>query len=137
MKTLPARRLAIAAVALALLWICSCSDDEVCPTCPKPVPCNDPGKALLGTWVVFESTVNGTPTQEYVGLPWDFRVNDTLVVDNDTYYNWAANDSLIYMIWLSGPSLHYVFSYRLEADTLSMRSEVFVENVYWRLHRTP
>ena len=137
MKTFPARWLALASIVLALLWIFSCSDDESCPTCPKPAVCHDPSKTLLGAWVVFESTVNGNPDQNNVGLRWDFRANDTLWVNNSTLYNWSANDSLIYMIWLPSPSLHYIFSYTLEADTLNVRSKVFINNVYWRFHRTP
>ncbi len=137
MRTLPARRLAIASLVLALLWILSCSDDESCPTCPTPPTCHDPSKALLGPWIVFESTVNGTPTQEYVGLSWDFRANDTLWVNSSTLYNWSANDTLIYMIYLPSPSLFYAFYYSIESDTLTMRSEVFIKNVYWKLHRTP
>ena len=136
MKKFPARWLALVSLVLALVWICSCSEDD-CPTCPKPAACHDPAKALLGTWVVFESTVNGSPDQSNVGLPWEFRVNDTLIADNDTYYNWSANDSLIYMIYLPSPSMHYIFSYRIEADTLNVRSKVFVSTVYWRFVRTP
>jgi hypothetical protein len=136
MKTLLARRLALAALALALVWIFSCSEDTTCPTCPKPAVCHDPSKALLGTWVVFKSTVNGNPTQMYVGMHWDFRDNDTLIVDNNTTYNWSANDSLIYIMILSTPSMHYIFSYSLEADTLNVRSKVFVDGYYWRFRRT-
>jgi len=58
---IPARWLVLALFALVLVWIFSCSDDD-CPTCPKPQVCDYPAKAFLGTWIVFESYTNGSPS---------------------------------------------------------------------------
>ncbi len=139
MKTLPARRLALAALALALLWICSCSKND-CPTCPTPASCHDPSKALLGSWVVFESTIGGNPDQSYVGMQWDFLDNDTLIVHTSPNpYLWAANDSVIFVMSTPNPSFEFVaFGYVIEADTLNLRAETGAPfSVYWRFQRTP
>jgi hypothetical protein len=138
MKTLPARLLVLAALALALLWICSCSDDD-CPTCPKPGACHDASKALLGSWVVFESTLNGNPDQIYMGMRWDFLDDDTLVVHtNPNPYIWSANDSMLFIMSTPSPTEFMAFSYELEADTLNLRDETGTPfSIYWRFHRTP
>jgi len=140
MKTLPARWLALAALALALLWICSCSDDD-CITCPKPAVCNDPGKAFLGTWVVFESTINGAPDNSiYVGMQWDFINSDTLDVStNPDPYVWSVNDSILFVMSTPNPSNEFMaFSYEFEADTLNLTGVTGIPfTIYWRFHRTP
>jgi hypothetical protein len=138
MKRIPARWLALASIALALLWICSCGKDD-CPTCPKP-SCPSPTKSLLGKWVVFESTVNGSPDQVYMGMQWDFHNSDTLIVaTNPNPFVWSANDSIIFIMSTPNPSSEfYAFSYKFEADTLNMRDKTGMPfSVYWRFHRTP
>ncbi|MFA4948059.1 MAG: hypothetical protein WC674_06060 [Candidatus Krumholzibacteriia bacterium] len=139
MKTLPARRLALAALALALLWICSCSEDTTCPTCPKPAVCHDPSKALLGSWVVFESTLNGNPDLIYMGMQWDFRDDDTLIVATTSDpYVWSANDSMLFMMSTPSPTEFMAFRYEFEADTLNLRGMTGIPfTVYWRFHRMP
>jgi hypothetical protein len=69
MNKLPARWLVLASLVLVLIWIYSCGKDD-CPTCPKLALCHDPSKAFLGTWVVFESIVNGSPDNIYIGMQW-------------------------------------------------------------------
>jgi hypothetical protein len=139
MKTFPARRLALVALALALVWIFSCSEDTTCPTCPKPAVCHDPSKALLGSWVVFESTLNGNPDQIYMGMQWDFLDNDTMIVHaNPNPYIWSANDSVIFLMSTPSPTEFTAFSYELEADTLNVRDKAGAPfTIYWRFHRTP
>jgi len=139
MKTLPARRLALASLVIALLWICSCSEDD-CPTCPKPAVCHDPAKAFLGSWVVFESTINGSPDQMYMGMQWDFINHDTVVVAAAPQpFVWSVNDSIMFMMSTPDPSSEfYALSYEFEADTLNLRGKTgFPFSVYWRFHRTP
>jgi hypothetical protein len=139
MKTLPARWLALASLILALVWICACSDDQSCPTCPKP-SCPSPTKALLGSWVVFESTINGNPDQIYMGMQWDFLNNDTLVVHtNPNPYVWSANDSVIFIMSTPNPSTEFMaFTYKFEADTLNLWDKTGTPfSIYWRFHRTP
>jgi hypothetical protein len=140
MKMFPARLLALAALALALVWICSCSEDD-CPTCPKPAVCHDPTKAFLGTWVVFESTINGSPDHSiYVGMQWDFINHDTLIAATaPNPYVWSVNDSVMFMMSTPDPSSEfYAFSYEFEADTLNLRDKMGMPfTVYWRFHRTP
>jgi hypothetical protein len=140
MKTLPARRLALASLVLALVWICSCSEDTTCPTCPKPAACHDPSKALLGSWVVFESTIAGSPDQNYVGMHWDFINNDTLIVaSNSNPYIWSVNDSMLFIMATPDPSGEFMaFSYEFEADTLNLTGKAGIPfSIYWRFHRTP
>jgi len=139
MKTLPARLLVLAALVLALACIFACSDDD-CVTCPKPAVCNDPGKAFLGSWVVFESTIDGVPTSMYVGMQWDFINPDTLVVaTNPDPFVWSVNDSVFFMMSTPDPSDEfYAFSYEFEADTLNLRDKQGMPfTVYWRFHRMP
>ena len=138
MKTFPARWLALVSLVLALVWICSCSEDD-CPTCPKP-SCPSPTKSLLGSWVVFESTLNGIPDLIYMGMQWDFLENDTLIVHtNASPYIWSVNDSIIFIMSTPDPSSEFMaFSYEFEADTLNLRDRQGVPfTVYWRFHRTP
>jgi len=138
MKTLRARWLALASLVLALLWVFSCSEDDS-PTCPKP-SCPSPTKALLGSWVVFESTLNGNPDQIYLGMQWDILDNDTLIVHtNPNPYIWSANDSIIFLMSTPNPSTEFMaFSYEFEADTLNLRGKVGIPfSIYWRFHRTP
>jgi hypothetical protein len=138
MKAIPARCLALASMVLALLWICSCSDDS--PTCPKPAVCHDPSKAFLGSWVVFESTLNGNPDQIYIGMQWDFIDHDTLKVNSaPNPYVWSANDSIIFIMSTPDPSSEFMaFSYEFEADTLNLRDKAGTPfTIYWRFHRTP
>jgi hypothetical protein len=140
MKTFPARWLPLAALALALLWICSCSEDTTCPTCPKPAVCHDPSKAFLGSWVVFESTLNGNPDQLYVGMHWNFSNNDTLVVATvSNPYVWSVNDSVLFLMSTPDPSGEFMaFSYEFEADTLNLTGVTGTPfTIYWRFHRTP
>jgi len=139
MKTLPARLLVLAALVLALACIFACSDDDG-PTCPKPAVCHDPSKAFLGSWVVFESTLNGNPDQLYVGMQWDFHDDDTLVVNRaPNPYVWSANDSIIFIMSAPDPSQEFMaFSYEFEADTLNLRDRTGTPfTIYWRFHRTP
>jgi hypothetical protein len=139
MKKLLARRFALVALALALVWICSCSNDGS-PTCPKPAACHDPSKAFLGTWIVFESTINGSPDQIFMGMQWDFINHDTIVVaTNPNPYVWSVNDSVFFMMSTPDPSSEfYAFTYEFEADTLSLRSETGTPfTIYWRFHRAP
>ncbi len=140
MKALPVRLLVLAALALALVWICSCSDDETCPTCPKPAVCHDPSKAFLGSWVVFESTLNGNPDLIYMGMQWDFRNDDTLIVHTTSNpYVWSVNDSILFLMSTPNPSNEFMaFSYEFEADTLNLTGKVGIPfTIYWRFHRTP
>lgn len=139
MKSIAARRFALAALALALLWICSCSDDD-CPTCPAPSACNDPAKAFLGTWVVFESNINGNPDQVYMGMRWNFIDRDTLLVATaPSPYVWSANDSIIFIMSTPDPSDEFfALSYECEADTLNLTGVTGMPfAVSWRFHRTP
>lgn len=137
MKMLPARRLALASLVLALVWICSCSDDD--PTCPTP-SCHDPGKAFLGTWIVFESTINGSPDNIYFNMQWDFINSDTLkVATNNNPYVWSVNDSMLFLMSTPDPSTEFMaFSYEFEADTLNLTGVTGIPfTIYWRFHRTP
>jgi len=140
MKTFPARWLPLAALAVALLWICSCSEDTTCPTCPKPAVCHDPSKAFLGSWVVFESTLNGNPDLIYMGMQWNFSNNDTLVVaTNPAPYVWSVNDSVLFLMSTPDPSGEFMaFSYEFEADTLNLTGKAGIPfTIYWRFRRTP
>jgi hypothetical protein len=140
MKTFPARLLALAALVLALACIFACSDDD-CVTCPTPTVCHDPANAFLGSWIVFESTVNGTPDHSmYVGMQWDFINHDTVVVATNTDpYVWSVNDSLFFMMSTPDPSDEfYAFSYEFEADTLNLTGVTGLPfSVYWRFRRMP
>ena len=135
MRTLPARRLALASLVLALVWICSCSEDESCPTCPKPTACPDPGKALPGIWEVFESFVSGDPDQLFVGALVGFMPHDSLLIAvpgmGVAAYRWVANDSTILMTAMSGGGM-FLFHYEFDADTLIMEESVSLD-VYWKL----
>jgi hypothetical protein len=140
MKTFPARLLALAALVLGLVWIFSCSEDTTCPTCPTPPVCHDPSKAFLGSWVVFESTLNGNPDQIYMGMQWNFINSDTLVVTrNPNPYVWSVNDSIIFLMSTPNPSTEFMaFSYEFEADTLNLTGMTGIPfTIYWRFHRTP
>ncbi len=139
MKTLPASRLAIALLVLALACIFACSEDD-CPTCPTPAFCHDPAKAFLGTWVVFESFINGNPDNIYMNMQWNFINTDTLVVaTNPNPYVWSVNDSLLFIMSTPNPSSEFMsFGYEFEADTLNLTSKVGTPfSIYWRFHRTP
>jgi hypothetical protein len=139
MKTIPARRFAVASLVLALVCIFACSDDD-CPTCPTPAVCNDPAKAFLGSWVVFESTINGNPDNTYMNMQWDFINHDTLVVATAPYpFVWSVNDSVMFMMSTPDPSSEfYAFSYEFEADTLNLRDKQGMPfTVYWRFRRMP
>jgi hypothetical protein len=139
MNKLPARWFLLAALLLSLVCFFACSDDD-CPTCPKPAVCHDPSKAFLGAWVVFESTLNGSPDQTYMGMQWDFINHDTVVVaTNPSPYVWSVNDSVFFMMSTPNPSDEfYAFSYEFEADTLNLWSKTGVPfSIYWRFHRTP
>jgi hypothetical protein len=139
MNKLPARWFLLAALLLSLVCFFACSDDDN-TTCPKPQACHDPAKAFLGTWIVFESTINGSPDQMYMGMEWDFINHDTVVVaTNPNPFVWSVNDSLFFMMSTPNPSSEfYAFSYEFEADTLNIRDKTGLPfSVYWRFHRTP
>ena len=139
MKKLPVRWFALASLVLALVCFFACSDDDS-PTCPTPAVCHDPAKAFLGTWIVFESTLNGNPDLIYMNMQWDFTNHDTLVVaTNPNPYVWSVNDSVFFMMSTPDPSSEfYAFSYEFEADTLELRSKKGLPfSVYWRFRRTP
>ena len=138
MKRVPARWLALASIVLALLWICSCSDDD-CPTCPKPQACDYPAKAFLGTWIVFESYINGSPDNTYLNMQWDFKNIDTLVVaTNPNPFVWSVNDSVFFIMSTPNPSSEfYAFTYEFEVDTLNLTSKTGMPfAVYWRFRKT-
>ena len=137
MKRIPARRLAVALFALALVWIFSCSGDDC--TCPKPPACDYPAKAFLGTWIVFESYINGNPDNAYLNMQWSFINEDTLVVaTNPNPYVWSVNDSLFFILSTPDPSTEfYAFTYEFEADTLNLTSKLGMPfSVYWRFRKT-
>jgi hypothetical protein len=134
MKRIPARWLVLALFALALVWIFSCSDDS-CPTCPKP----HPAKAFLGTWIVFESYINGSPDNGYLNMQWNFKNQDTLVVaTNPNPYVWSVNDSVLFMMSTPNPSSEfYAFTYEFEADTLNLTSKTGTPfSIFWRFRKT-
>lgn len=137
MKRIPARVLVLALFALALVWIFSCSDDDC--TCPKPPVCTYPAKAFLGTWIVFESYINGSPDNLYLDMQWNFINQDTLVVGtNPDPYVWSVNDSVFFIISTPDPSMEfYAFTYEFEADTLNLTSKTGMPfSVYWRFRKT-
>lgn len=139
MKRIPARLLASVTLTLALLWIFSCSDDG-CPTCPNPQVCHDPGKAFLGTWVVFESTINGNPDNGYLNMQWNFINNDTLVVvTSPNPYVWSVNDSILFIMSTPDPSTEFMaFAYEFEADTLNLTGKTGIPfSIYWRFRQAP
>ncbi len=140
MKTFPARLLVLAALVLALACIFACSEDEDCPTCPKLVPCLEPSDAFLGSWVVFESTLNGNPDNIYLNMQWDFINRDTMVVASTSNpYIWSVNDSMLFVMSTPNPNDEFMaFSYEFEADTLNLTGVTGIPfTIYWRFHRTP
>jgi len=93
-----ARWIALACLALAASWLYSCSEDSTtCPVCPAK-----PGKAFLGTWVIFESWMNGNHAPIFLDTELEFRNDDTVMVrvssqSDSLLYTWMANDSVVVM----------------------------------------
>jgi hypothetical protein len=109
--------------------------DGSCPACPKP----HPAKAFLGTWIVFESNINGSPDNIYLNMQWNFINQDTLVVaTNPNPYVWSVNDSVLFLMSTPNPSSEfYAFTYEFEADTLDLTSKTGTPfSIYWRFRRT-
>jgi len=135
MKELRTRWLILMCLALAASWLYSCSDDS----CVLPVKvCPDPTKALLGTWVVFESWMGQNPDQMFLDMEMEFRDDDTLMAyargDTVPQY-WMANDSTIFLNSTEGSNNMLLFHYEFEADTLNMWEKLTDLDIYWRLHR--
>lgn len=79
--------------------------------------CTCPARAFLGTWIVFESYIDGNPDP----------------------YIWSVNDSLFFILSTPDPSTEfYAFACEFEADTLNLTSKTGMPfAVYWRFRKTP
>ena len=138
MKGCRSRWLVLACFVLAACLLYSCSDDDTL-TCPTPKACPDPTKALLGTWVLFESYTDGVPDQMITGVELAFEANDVLLMrlaglDTLTWW-WMADETHILLADPVNFSPGIKFEYEFEADTLDMNSVNADMNYYWRLHR--
>jgi len=130
-----ARWITLACFVLAASLLYSCSDDT---TCPVVTTCPNPGKALLGTWVIFESWMGGSPQPVFLGTELEFRADDTVTVRAATdtlLYSWMADDSLVVLEYTGDREEIIVFAYEFEADTLNMEDKLSGLDVYWRLHK--
>jgi hypothetical protein len=125
------RVLPLALVLLVAGIICLNSCDDECDPCS--VTCPDPTADLIGIWVTFEAFSNGVPEPGAVGIEFDFRVDDTLIVDGDTLSWYATNDRIIMANIDFLGSL--VMDYYFEADTLDMSSVIMGDTLRWRCLR--
>lgn len=126
-------RLSALLLALVVLVICCLTScEEECPPCvPQPTP--NPGARLIGLWIVFEAFINGIPNQTPVGMEWEFRDNDTLIVEGGTGL-WVATEDKISISDLTGGG-SVLLDYYFEADTLDMTGEIMSDTVRFRLLR--
>jgi hypothetical protein len=125
------RVIPLSLVLFVIAVICLNSCDENCDPCD--VACPDPAADLIGLWITFEAFSNGTLEPGAVGLEFDFRANDTLIIEGDTI-NWYATDDRIIMANIDYIG-SFVLEYYFEADTLDMSGVVMTDTLRWRLLR--
>jgi hypothetical protein len=116
-------------LVIAIICLNSCSED--CDPCG--VSCPDYTADLIGLWITFEAYNNGVPVGSAVGIGFDFRSDDTLIVDGDTLSWFATSDRII----MTG--IEYigtlVMDYYFEADTLDMNTIAMGDTLRWRCLR--
>jgi hypothetical protein len=125
------RLMAILLALIVLVVFCVVSCEEECPPCTPQSPPQDPGDRLIGLWIVFEAFMNGSPFPMAEGMEWEFRDNDTLIVEGDTGL-WIATDDKILVSDLGGAG-SLTLDYYFEADTLDMTAEVMSDTLRLRL----
>ena len=129
----PDRLSALMLALVVLVIFCLVSCEEECPPCTPQSPPPSPGDRLIGLWIVFEAFMNGSPIPQAPGMEWDFRDNDTLIVEGDTAL-WEATDDKIILSDFAGAG-YWALDYYFEADTLNMTGEIMSDTVLFRLLR--
>jgi hypothetical protein len=138
LKTPPVRWFALAAIALAALWICSCSsnDDTVCPK----QTCSYPSRAFYGVWTTIDATLNGSPAPIYLGMTWTFTDNDTMAIHAEPggtiQYLWSAGDSTLFMERVPSESEILIFGYKIKGDTLDLWDKLNSIDATFRVVKT-
>jgi hypothetical protein len=113
--------LAIVFLSAAGCALFSCSDDE-CTPCSVEYP-PSPEEQLLGSWTVFEATMNGSPYPNAVGDTFEFLEGDQMVLQGDTN-SWHATDGLLFVKGSSFGSMTVIFMFYIDADTLDMTTNM-------------